>query len=97
MWSKSITNKLCNVHGTHWENSSVESKNIYLNRGNISLIFGQRKSFFELKKVLLINKKYLWSKETDLFTLKKIHLKNLLVIRSTKFLVDSTKEFVSCN
>ena len=41
---------------SHWENSFFESK----------------KHFFELKKVLLVQKKFLWSKEIDLFTLKKI-------------------------
>ena len=38
------------------------------------MIYVQRKNFFELKKVLLIKKKFLWSKEIDLFTLKKIFL-----------------------
>ena len=40
----------------------------------VSLICGQRKRFFELKKVLLIQKNLLWSKEIDLFTLKNIFL-----------------------
>ena len=43
----------------HWENWET---------GN------QRTNFFELKKVLLIQKKFLWSLEIDLFTLKKIFL-----------------------
>ena len=37
----------------------------------VSLIYGQRKNFFELKKVLLIQKNVLWSKKIDLLTLKK--------------------------
>ena len=45
-----------------------------MNQKNISLIFDQRKNFFELKKVLLIQKNVLWSKEIDLFTFKKIFL-----------------------
>ena len=32
----------------------------------------QRKNFFDLKKVLLIQKNVLWSKEIDLFRLKNI-------------------------
>ena len=43
-------------------------------RENIFLIYGQRKNLFELKKVLLIQKNFLWSKEIDLFTLKKTFL-----------------------
>ena len=35
------------------------------------MIYGQRKNFFELKQVFLIKKNCLWSKEIDLFTLKK--------------------------
>ena len=35
-----------------------------------SLIYGQWKNVFELKKVLLIQKIFLWSREIDLFTLK---------------------------
>ena len=31
-------------------------KTVSLNQRNISLIYGQRKNFFELKKVLLIKK-----------------------------------------
>ena len=40
----------------------------------VFLIHGQRTNFFELKKLLLIQKKFLWSKEIDLFTLKKMFL-----------------------
>ena len=38
----------------------------------VSLIYGQIKNFLELNKVLLIQKKFLRSKEIDLFALKKI-------------------------
>ena len=41
----------------------------------VSLIYGQRKNVSELKKVLLIQKNFLRSKEIDLFTLKTILLK----------------------
>ena len=44
--------------------------NLYTEKG-VSLIYGKRKNFFELKKVLLIQKNCLWSTEIDLFTLKK--------------------------
>ena len=37
---------------------------------NVSLIYGQKKDFFELKKVLLIQKKILRSNKIDLFALK---------------------------
>ena len=50
------------------------AKTVFFNQKNIPLIYGQRKNFFELKKVLLIQKNGLWSKEIDLFTLKKILL-----------------------
>ena len=43
---------------------------VSLNQRKISLIYSQRKNFFELKKVFLIEKNVLWSKEIDLFTLK---------------------------
>ena len=33
-------------------------KTVSLNQRNISLIYGQRKNFFELKKVLLIQKNF---------------------------------------
>ena len=47
-------------------------KTVSLNQRNISLIYGERKNFFELKKVLLIHKNFLWSEEIDFFTLKTI-------------------------
>ena len=40
----------------------------------VSLMYGQRKNFFELKKVLLIQKNVPWFKEIDLFSLKNIFL-----------------------
>ena len=45
----------------------------------------QRKNFFELKKVLLIQKNVLSSKEIDLFILKKIFLnhQNFLQFKET--------------
>ena len=48
-------------------------KTVSLNQRIISLIYGQRKHFFESKKVLLIQTKF-WSQEIDMFTLKKIFL-----------------------
>ena len=47
-------------------------KTVSLNQRNISLIYGQWKNFFELKKFFLIQKIFLRSKEIDLFTLKNI-------------------------
>ena len=38
------------------------------------MTYGQRKNFFELKKVLLIQKCFLWFKGIDLFTLKRKNL-----------------------
>ena len=49
-------------------------KIVSLNQRNISLIYGQRKNSFKSKKVLLIRKNFLWSKEIDLFILKKVFL-----------------------
>ena len=40
----------------------------------ISLIYAQTKNLFKLKKVLLIQTNFLWSKEIDLFILKNIFL-----------------------
>ena len=53
---------------------SYTEKTVSLNQRNISLIFGQRKNVFEVKKVLLIQENFLWYKEINLFTLKKIVL-----------------------
>ena len=53
---------------------SYTQKTVSSNQRNIFLIYSQRKHFFELKKVLLIQKNFLWSKEIDLFTLKNIFL-----------------------
>ena len=47
---------------------------IFYTEKTVSLIYGKRKNFFELKKVLLIQKKILWSKEINLFTSKKVFL-----------------------
>ena len=70
-------------------------KTIYLNQRNISLVYGQRKILFELKKVLLIEKNYLWSKEMYLFRLKKIFGINKAFFNSKKFfLVPYIKETV---
>ena len=57
----------------HWENSFFESK----------------KHFFELKKVFLIQKYFLWCKEIDFFTLKNIflNLQNFLWFEETIFCV----------
>ena len=60
-------------------------KAVSLNHRNISLIYGQWKNFFEIKKVSLIQKKFLWSKEIDLFTLKKIFWINKTFFNSKKF------------
>ena len=49
------------------------------------MIYGQRKNFYALKKVLLIQKKILWSKEIDLFKLKKtfVNQQNFLQFKQT--------------
>ena len=44
-----------------------------------------RNNFFELKKALLIQKKILWSKEIDLFTLKKCFWISKTLLNSKKF------------
>ena len=44
-------------------------KTVSLNQGKISLIYGQRKNFFELKKVLLIQKNLLQCKQIYFFSL----------------------------
>ena len=49
-------------------------KTVFLNQRNNSLIYGQRKNFFELKKVLIIQKNFLRPKEIDFFTSKTIFL-----------------------
>ena len=56
----------------------------------VSLIYGHRKNFFELKKVLLIQKKFLCFKEIDLFRLKKNFFE------STKFTVIQRNLFFDC-
>ena len=54
-----------------------------------SLTVYQRKHFFELKEVLLIQKKSLWSKEIDLYTLKKkfLNQQDFLQFKETVFRV----------
>ena len=56
-------------------------------------------SFFELKKVLLIQKRIFWSKEIDLFTLKKNFLNRQLSSIQRIFFFDriSIKLFSGCN
>ena len=73
MNQKSLSNKLFSSIQSNLF-SKCTRKTVSLNQRNISLIYGQRKHFFELKKVLLIQKKFLWSKEIVLFTLKKMFL-----------------------
>ena len=46
-------------------------KTVSLNQRNISFIYGQRKNFFELKKVLLIQKHFLLCEKIDFFGSKK--------------------------
>ena len=41
------------------DNLTYTEKTVSLNQRNISLIYGQRKNFFELKKDLLIQKNFL--------------------------------------
>ena len=63
-----------------------------------SLTYGHRKNFFELKKVLLIQKTCLWSKEID-FTLKKFFWINYTFFNSKKFFLQpyiSKKLFSGC-
>ena len=62
-------------------------QNLYLHtKKTVSLIYGQRNDLFELKKVLLIQKNVLWSKEIDLFTLKNffLNLQNFLQFKEIK-------------
>ena len=47
-------------------------KTVSFNQRNIFLLYDQWKNFFEAKKVSIIQKNALWSKEIDLFTLKEI-------------------------
>ena len=49
-------------------------KTVFLNQRNISLIYGQRKNFFELTKVLLIRKNVLQCKQIYFFGSKNIFL-----------------------
>ena len=49
-------------------------KTVFLNQRNISLIYGQRKNFFELTKVLLIRKTVLQCKQIYFFGSKNIFL-----------------------
>ena len=49
-------------------------KTVSLNQKNISLMYGQRKNFVELKKVLLIQKNFLWCKQIYFFGSKKLFL-----------------------
>ena len=56
-----------------WNNEHTENT-VSLNQRNIYFIYGQRKNFFELKKVLLFQIKILWSNEINLFTLKMTFL-----------------------
>ena len=81
------------------------TKNWYFTEKTIALIYGQRKNFFELKKVLLIKKKFLRSKKIDLFTLKIFFLirqnylqfKEIFFYRiSKKCFFDSKKLFSGC-
>ena len=60
------------------------------------LIYGQRKNFFESKKVLLIPENFLWSKEIDLFTLKNNFLneKNIVQFKETVFWVQYFSQFL---
>ena len=51
------------------EQESIWFQSLLHTQKTAFLIYGQRKHFFELKKFLLILKKFLWSKEIDLFTL----------------------------
>ena len=51
----------------HWEKSFFESMKHFFD-------IRSKKFFFELKKVLLIEKNVLWSNEIDLFILKNIFL-----------------------
>ena len=64
-------------------------KTVSLNQRKIYLLYGQKKYFFELKKVLLIQKNFLRSKEINLFTLKNIFLnqQNFLRFKENVFWV----------
>ena len=54
--------------------TSNTQKSVSLNQRNISMIYGQRKNFFELKKILLIPKNFLQSKQIYFFQSKNIFL-----------------------
>ena len=51
-----VTKSLLNSNQLFCCLSKYIPKTVYLNQGNISFIYGQRKDFFGLKKVLLIQK-----------------------------------------
>ena len=55
-------------------------RDILYTEKTVSLIYGQWKNFFELKKVFLIQKFFLWSKEIDLFVLKTFFLKRQIFL-----------------
>ena len=64
----------------YYEKLIYTQKTVSLNQRKISLIYDQRKNFFELKKVSLIQKNCLWSKKIDF-----LHERKLFWINNTFF------------
>ena len=63
--------KFCKFSRTLFRECLTE-ETLFLNQRNISLTYDQGKNIFKSKKVLLIQKFFLWFNEIDLFTLKKM-------------------------
>ena len=51
----------------------------------VSLMYGERKNFFKLKKVMIIQKNFLWSKEKICLHFKEIFWINKTFFNSKKF------------
>ena len=81
------------------EENFFESRKLSSIQRNISLIYGQRRKNFELKKVSLIQKHFFWYKEIDFFTLKKSFLnqQNFLQFEDIFSLTLYQKLFFGCS
>ena len=86
-----------NSPGVHTEKTvSLNQRNISLNQRNISLIYGQRKHFFELKKVLLIQKKFSLIQRTSFADIReKIFESIKLSLIQNKFLLTMYQRNIS--
>ena len=58
-----IESQMCENVMENFIKKVCTEETVSLNQRNISLIYGQRKNFFELKKVLLIKKNFFDSKK----------------------------------